>query len=52
MYLVQNKSYFCFEIEKEWLDESLPRNCFDKSGTKLIIPLDFILNNILILQKI
>ena len=42
-------SILYFEIQ--WLDESLPTNCFDKNRTKLTIPLEFTMDQILILQN-
>ena len=42
---------FCSVIEKEWFEESLPTNCFDKSRTKLIKALQFTLDDILMLQE-
>ena len=34
-------------VTTDWLQETLPQNCFNKNGTKLIIPLEFSMNSIL-----
>ena len=34
-------------VKTDWLQETLPKNCFDKNGTKLITPLEFAMNSIL-----
>ena len=34
-------------VSTDWLQETLPQNCFDKNGTKLITPLEFSMNSIL-----
>ena len=39
-------------VATDWLQETLPQNCFDKNGTKLITPLEFSMNSILEGRKI